>query len=213
MRNIRWLVLPLLLLFVLGCGLISGVQSIQNAATTQLPALLTSAPTAQGMIETLAAQQSTSQCPGTPSSGGLGVALDRAKTVLQASGQFTFTDGTVDGQPASTATLASAGASAFSAVSDGFSAQFIGDPCNLSRILINAPYTNDQATIDQGLAAASILLTSIVPLEVQLPLMTWLTKTYSSLPVSGQEQTTIGTMQFTLSRTQSAMSLEIVPAK
>ena len=213
MRNIRWLVLPLLLLFVLGCGLISGVQSIQNAATTQLPALLTSAPTAQGMIETLAAQGSTSQCTGTTTAGGLGVGLDRAKSVLQASGQFTFTDGTVDGQPASIATLASGGASAFSAVSEGFSAKLIGDPCNLNRILINAPYTDNQATIDQGLAAANILLTTIIPLEVQLPLVSWLATTYSTVPVSGQQQTTIGSMQFTLSRTQAEMSLEIVPAK
>jgi hypothetical protein len=213
MRNIRWLVLPFILLFVLGCGLLSGVQNIQNAASTQLPALLTSVPTAQGMIETLAAQQSTSPCTETPTSGGLGVALDRAKSMLQTTGQFTFTDGTVDGQPASTATLASGGASEFSAVSEGFSAQFIGDPCNLSRILINAPYTDNQATIDQGLAAANVLLTAIIPLDVQLPLVAWLATTYSNVSVSGQQQTTIGSMQFTLARTQSEMSLEIVPAK
>lgn len=99
------------------------------------------------------------------------------------------------------------------AVSEGFSARFIGDPCNLSRILINAPFTDNQDTIDQGLAAANILLTAIIPLEVQLPLVTWLATTYSNVPVSGQQQTTIGTMQFTLSRTQNEMSLEILPAK
>jgi hypothetical protein len=216
MRTIRWLVIPFLLLFVLGCSLISGVQNlqnIQNAVSTQLPSILTSAPTAQGMIETLAAQQIPGTCTGTPSAGGLGIQLDRAKTILQASQQFTFTDGTVDGQPASTATLASAGASSFSAISNGFSAQFIGDPCNLTKILVTAPYTDQQATVDQGVAAVSILFSAILPLDVQFSLLGWLTENYSKVPVSGQQQTTIGTMQFTLSRTQAEMQLEIVPAK
>jgi hypothetical protein len=213
MHNIRWLALPFLLLFVLGCGLISGVQNIQNAVSTQLPEILTSAPTAQGMIETMAAQQSSSPCTSTPTTGGLGIALDRAKTVLQATGQFTFTDGTVDGLPASTATLASGGATTFSAVSNGFSAQFIGDSCNLSRILITAPYTDQQATIDQGLAAANLLFVALIPLDVQLPLLAWLAQNYANVPVSGQQQTTIKNMQFTLSRTQAEISLEILPAK
>ena len=213
MHTKRWLVIPFVLLFVLGCNMISGIQDIKNAATTQLPSILTSAPTAQGMIETLAAQQSSSPCNGTPTTGGLGIALDRAKSVLQSSGQFTFTDGTVDGQPASTATLASSGVSTFSAISNGFSAQFIGDPCNLSKILITAPYTDQQATIDQGLAAASLLFSTLMPLDVQLPLLTWLSTNYSNVPVSGQQQTTIKNMQFTLSRTQAEMSLEILPAK
>jgi hypothetical protein len=223
MRNNRWIVLPFLLLFLLGCGLFSGVQSIKNAVTTQLPdiqnavstqlpALLTSVPTAQGLIETFAATQFPSNC-GTPTSGGLGIELGRAKTVLQATQQFTFTDGTIDGQPASTATLASAGASAFSAISDGFSAQFIGDPCNLSRILITAPYTDQQATVDQGVAAASLLFSTLMPLDAQLPLLAWLTENYAKVPVSGQQQTTIKNMQFTLSRTQTEMTLDIVPAK
>jgi hypothetical protein len=213
MRNVRWLIVPFFLIFVLGCGLLSGAQNIQNAVSTQLPGILTSAPTAQGMIETLAAQSSSSTCSGTPSAGGLGVSLERAKTVLQTTGQFTFTDGTVDGQPASTATVASGGTSGFSAIQNGFSAQFIGDPCNLSRILVIAPYTDQQATVEQGLAAVSVLFSSILPLDVQFPLLGWLTENYSKIPVSGQQQTTIGTMQFTLSRTQTEMHLEIVPAK
>jgi hypothetical protein len=213
MRNIRWLVLPFLMLFGLGCGLISGVQEIQNAATTQLPALLTNVPTAQGMIETLAAQQSSSTCTGTPTSGGLGIGSDRVKAVLQATQQFTFTDGTVDGQPASTATLASAGASAFGAIADGFSAQFIGDPCNLSKIVVVAPYTDQQETVDQGLAAASVLFSAFLPLDVQVSLLPWLAQNYANVPVSGQQQTTIKNMKFTLSRTQAEMRLEIVPAE
>ncbi len=58
MHKIRWLVFPVLLIFLLGCGLLSGVQNIQKTVSTQLPEILTSAPTAQGMIETIAAQQS-----------------------------------------------------------------------------------------------------------------------------------------------------------
>jgi hypothetical protein len=212
MRPIRLLLVPLMMLFVLACGLSNGIQQIQQAAT-QLPDILTSAPTALGVVETMVASAvPPSNCPATPTAGGLGIASDRAKTVLQATQQFTFTDGTVDGQPASTATLASAGASAFSAISNGFSVQFIGDPCNLSRILITAPYTDQQATVEQGLAASTILFSSLMPLDVQLPLLAWLSQNYSNLPVAGQQQTTIKNMQFTMSRTQTEMSLEIIPA-
>ena len=212
MRTMRWLVIPLLLFFMLGCGLFSGIQNIQNVASTQLPSILTSEPTMQGMIETAAAEQISSNC-GTPTAGGLGIALDRAKKVLQTTGQFTFTDSTVDGQPASTATLASTGASTFSAISNGFSAQFIGDPCNLTEILMKAPYTDQQETVDQGLAAATVLFSTLMPLDVQLPLLTWLSENYTNVPVSGQQQTTIKNMQFTLQRNQNEMTLEVVPAK
>jgi hypothetical protein len=211
MRNRRWLVLPILLLFVTAC-LCTGVQNITNAVSTQLPGVLTSMPTAQGMIETLAAQATSSTCPSTPSAGGLGVQLERAKTVLQTTGQFSFTDGTVDNQPASTATLESTGASTFPAIANGFSAQFIGDPCNLTKILVVAPYTSDQATVDQGLAAANILFAAIIPVDVQLPFVTWLATDYSSLSVGDHKQTTIKNMQFTLSRSQTEMNLELVPA-
>jgi hypothetical protein len=46
-----------------------------------------------------------------------------------------------------------------------------------------------------------------------LPLLTWLATDYSSVQVGGTKQTTIKNMQFTLSRTQTEMSLEIVPAQ
>jgi hypothetical protein len=222
MPKTRWLVLPFLLLFLLGCGLISGVQNIQNAASTvmpaissQLPSILTSAPTTQGMIETFAAQGSStsSQCTGTPTAGGLGISLDHVKTMLQSSQQFAIKDGSVDGQPVSTVTLASDGSSNFSAIANGFSAQFIGDPCNLSRVLVTAPYTDKQETIDQGLTAATGLFFASIPLDIQVPLMFWLSQNYKNVPVSGEKQTTIKNMQFTLKRTQSEMSLEIVPVK
>jgi hypothetical protein len=213
MRNIRWLVLPFLLLFLLGCGLLSGIQDIKNAATTQLPSILTSVPTAQGFIETLAAQPTSSPCPGSQAAGGLGVSADRARTMLQATGQFTFKDGIIDGQPASIATLASTGASTYSAIADGYSAQFIGDPCNLSRIVVIAPYTDQQETVDQGVAAAGVLFAAILPVDVQFSFLPWLAQNYANVPVSGQQQTTIKNMQFTLQRNQDVMRLEILPAQ
>jgi hypothetical protein len=213
MRTRRWLIIPFLFLLVLGCNMVTREQTIQNAVTTQIPNLMTSVPTAQGMIETLAAQAASSPCTGTPTTGGLGIALDHAKTLLQATGQFSFTDGTIDGLPASTATLASAGASTFSAISNGFSAQFIGDPCNLSRIAVTTPYSDQPATIDQGLAAITFLFTTLMPLDVQVQLLPWLNQIYSNVPVSGQQQTTIKNMQFTLSRSPTEMRLEILPVK
>jgi hypothetical protein len=213
MHKTRWLVIPFIMLFVLACGLSNGIQQLQQAAS-QIPDILTSAPTSLGAIQTMAASaMPPSNCPANPSAGGLGIALDRTKSVLQGTGQLTFTDGTVDGQPASTATLASGGSSSFSAISNGFSAQFIGDPCNLSRILIKAPYTDQQETVDQGLSAATLLFTTLMPLDAQIPVLVWLSQNYTNVPASGQQQTTIKNMQFTLQRNQNEMSLEILPAK
>ena len=213
MGKVRWLVIPTLMLFVLACGLSNGIQQIQQAVT-QLPEVLTSAPTALGAIETLAATaMPPSNCPATPTAGGLGVGWVNAKSVLQMTQQFTFTDGSINGQPASTATLASAAAGTFSAISNGFSAQFIGDPCNLSEIKITIPRTDQQAMVDQGVEAVNIVLTGTLPLDVQLAFFTWLTQNYSTVPVAGQQQTTIKNMQFTLQRDQNNMVLDILPAK
>jgi hypothetical protein len=210
MGKTRYFVIPLVMVFLMACGLSTGIQQIQQAAT-QLPGILTSAPTTLGAIATSAAL-SSSAC-GTSTSGGLGIALDNAKMVLELTQQVTFTEGTVDGQPASTATLTSTAASAFPAIATGFSAQFIGDPCNLSRILVTAPRTDQQDTADQGMGIINVLISGFMPLDVQLPLLTWLTQNYADIPVGGQQQTTIGTMQFTLQRTQTEMTLEVVPAK
>ena len=211
MRLTRFLAIPFVMLFVLACGLTNGIQQIQQAAT-QLPGMLTSMPTAMGAVETSVAAQASGNCS-TPTPGGLGITLDKAKTVLQITQQFTFTDGTLDGQPVSTATLASAAASTFSAIANGFSAQFIGDPCNLSKILVTIPRTDQQNMADQGIGVINILFSAFIPPEIQLPLLAWLAENYANVPVSGQQQTTIGTMQFTLQRTQAIMTLEIVPAK
>ena len=213
MRPIRFLFIPLIMLFMLACGLTNGIQQIQQVAS-QLPDLLTSAPTALGALETLAATALPSnQCPATPSAGGLGVALVNAKAVLQVSGQFTFTEDSLNGQPVATATLASVAASTFSAVSSGFSAQFIGDPCNLSAIKMVIPRTDQQETVDQGMGVVNIVLGSTLPPGVQISLFTWLSQNYSSLAVSDQQQTTLNNMQFTLRRDQTSMLLDILPAQ
>ena len=215
MHKIRWLVFPVLLIFLLGCGLLSGVQNIQKTVSTQLPEILTNAPTAQGMIETIAAQQSTNtnKCTGTPTTGGLGVSVETAKTVLQMTQEFTFTDGTANGKPAVTATLTTSGASTFSAITQGFSAQFIGDVCNLSEITVTIPRTDQQDTVDQGTEVLNIVLAGTLPPDVQLAFLTWVTENYSSMTVSGKAETTIKNMKFTLQRNQTSMLLDITPVQ
>ena len=213
MRPIRLLFIPLIMLFLLACGLTNGIQQIQQAVT-QLPEVLTSAPTALGALETLAATAMPSnQCPDIPAAGGLGVSLVNAKAVLQMTQQFTFTDGSLGGQAVSTATLASAAAGGFSAISDGFSAQFIGDPCNLSGIKIIVPRTDQQDSVDQGIQAVNLVLVGTLPVDVQFSFFSWLSQNYSSVAVAGQVQTTIKNMQFSLQRDQTSMLLDILPAK
>jgi hypothetical protein len=247
MHKKRWLFIPFLMIFAMGCGLISGVQGLQNAATTALPAietaastdlpavetaaatdlpametaaatevpaLLTAVPTGQGMIETLAAGQTgSSNCPSTPTAGGLGVSIDTAKAVLQMTQQFTFAEGSVGGQPAAIVTLTPSGASSFPAIAQGFTAQFIGDPCNLSRISITIPRTDQQDTADQGTNVLNLVLTGTLPIDVQLSFLTWVSQNYPTVPVSGQQQTIIKTFQFNLQRNQTSMVLDIVPTK
>jgi len=206
------LAIPVIMLFILACGLTNGIQQIQSAVT-QLPGILTSMPTALGGIETVAAGQTSSDCS-TSTTGGLGITLDRVKSVLTLTQQVVFTDGTVNGLPTSTAALSSTAASSFPTIASGFSAQFIGDPCNLSEIKIVTPRTDKQSTVDEGIGVMNILFAGFMPPEVQLPLLAWLSEKYSGVPVSGQEQTTIGQMLFTLKRTDATtMTLDIVPAK
>ncbi len=213
MRHTRLLIIPFVMLFILACGLSNGIQQLEQAATN-LPDLLTSAPTAFGAIETaVASVVPTSSCVGTPTAGNLGLQMDQARSVLQATGQFTFTDGSVNGQPASTATLASTAAGAFSAISSGFSAQFIGDPCNLSEIKVTIPRTDQQATVDEGVAVSTTLFSGILPPEVTLGFFTWMAQNYGNMTVGGQQQTTFGKIQFTLQRDQTNMLVDVLPAR
>jgi hypothetical protein len=212
MKHTRLLAIPVIMLFIVACGLSNGVQQIQSAVT-QLPGVLTSMPTELGGIETAASAQTSSDCT-TTTPGGLGITLDKVKSVLQITQQVTFTDGTVNGQPVSTATLSSTSASTFPSISNGFSAQFIGDPCNLSEIKVTTPRTDQQSTVDEGIGILNILFAGFMPPEVDLPLLTWLSENYGNVPVSGQAQTTIGQMQFTLQRSKTnTITLDILPVK
>jgi len=212
MKHTRLLAIPVIMLFIVACGLSNGVQQIQSAVT-QLPGVLTSMPTELGGIETAASAQTSSDCT-TTTPGGLGITLDKVKSVLQITQQVTFTDGTVNGQPVSTATLSSTSASTFPSISNGFSAQFIGDPCNLSEIKVTTPRTDQQSTVDEGIGILNILFAGFMPPEVDLPLLTWLSENYGNVPVSGQAQTTIGQMQITLQRSKTnTMTLDIIPVK
>jgi hypothetical protein len=212
MKHTRLLAIPVIMLFIVACGLSNGIQQIQSAVT-QLPGVLTSMPTELGGIETAASAQTSSNCT-TTTPGGLGITLDKVKSVLQLTQQVTFTDGTVNGLPVSTATLSSTSASSFPSISNGFSAQFIGDPCNLSEIKVTTPRTDQQATVDEGIGILNILFAGFMPPEVDLPLLTWLSENYGNVPVSGQAQTTIGQMQFTLQRSKTnTITLDILPVK
>jgi hypothetical protein len=234
MRKKRWLFLFGTMIFIVACscGLLPSVQGLQNAATTALPALqtavstdlpalqtaaasampalLTSVPTAQDMLETLAA--SSNPCTGTPTAGGLGISLNTTRTVLQMTQQFAIADGSANGQPAAIVTLTQAGASSFPAIAQGFNAQFIGSDCNLSRISISIPRTDQQDTADQGVSVVNIILAGTLPADIQFPFLTWVATNYPSVPVAGQQKTIIKTYQFTLQRDQTKMLLDIVPA-
>jgi hypothetical protein len=209
MRRTRLLAIPLVMVFLLACGLTNGISGL----ATQLPGFLTSAPTTIGAVETMSAQQSSSNCPATPAAGGLGISLNQVKTVLQVTQQFVFTDGTVNSQPASTATLGPTLTATFPDIAAGFSAQFIGDPCNIGELKISLPRNDKQATADQAIGLIDVLVAAFLPSGDQLAVINWMTQNYGSIKVGGQAQTTMGSMQFTLTRSQTEMVLDIVPAK
>jgi hypothetical protein len=209
MRRTRLLAIPLIMVFLLACGLANGISGI----ATQLPGILTSAPTTFGAVETLSSQQSSSNCPATPTAGGLGISLDQVKSLLQATQQFVFTDGTVNGKPASTATLGPTMTASFPDIAAGFSAQFIGDPCNIGELIISMPRTDKQATVDQALGIVDVLIAAFLPSGDQLAVVDWLTQNYGSIKVGEKVQKTLGSMQFTLTRSQTEMVIDTVPAK
>jgi len=207
--------LSVLLLAALACNAATGIRTAQ----TEIPAMLTEAPTALGPIETAAAEftppaESTSApSDGTPSAGGLGIKLEDVKTVMQVTQQFAFSDGTVDGKPAAIAKLTSTAAASFPTLAAGFSAAFIGDSNNLNEIKVTLPRTEDQATVDEGLGLMSVMFAGILPADVQVGFLAWMTQNYSKVPVDGSKETTVNNFKFTLSRTKTEILLDIVPVK
>ncbi len=206
MRIVRWFVIPVLLFALLGCGV---VNSLQQAAS-EVPALLTSMPTTEGALSTMAAVQGAS---GTAVPGTLGVSLQTAEMILSATQQFSFTNGTAGNRPEVVATLTNAAASTFPTVASGFKAEFIGDPASLSEIKVTIPRDATQTSADEGVGVLNILFSGMLPPDVQLSFLTWSAQNYANVPVGGQQQTTIGNFQFTLSRSQTAMTLDVLPVK
>jgi hypothetical protein len=190
-----------------------------TAASTEIPAMLTAAPTALVPLETAAAEITppvlATDIPGssaTATQGGLGIKLGDAKTIMQATQQFTFTDGTVDGKPAAIASLSASAATSLPGVGTDFSAAFIGDPANLSEIKITVPYVDNQSGVDASISMVTLLFASILPSDVLSSFLPWITENYSKVPVGGSKEMTSKNMKFTLSRTQTEMLLDIVPA-
>ena len=223
MRQFRIvLCLSVLLSAALACNAASGVRTAQTdipAMMTAAPGMMTAAPTLMGPIETSVAEitppvfPTSASSDETPSAGGLGIKLQDVKTVLQVSQQFVFSDGTVDGKPAAIARLTSAAATSFPTLAGSFSAAFIGDPEGLGEIKVTMPRAEDQTTVDEGLGLLGVTFTGILPIDVQIGFLQWVTKNYSDVPVDGSQETTIKNFKFTLSRTKTEMLLDILPAQ
>ncbi len=208
MRFARYLLIPVLMFSLLGCGLISGIQQAAN----QLPSALTGMPTMMGAVSTMAAGQAPGSS-GTAIPGTLGVSLDTTETVLKITNQFAFTAGTTGGQTETVATLTNTAAATFPTIANGFKAEYIGDPASLSKIKVTIPRTDQATTADEGVGVLNILFTGTLPPDVQLAFLTWSGQNYANVAVGGQQQTTIGKFQFTLARTQTDMTLDVDPAK
>lgn len=204
MGKMKLLIIPVILLVTMACGLTNGIQQIQNM-TTQLPGDINA-------VETAAAGVGSLSC-GTPTPGTMKINLANARAVLQITGMVTFTDGTVDGKAETTITLTSTGANAYPAIATGSSVEFVGDSCAITLVHVVIPRTNDQATVDQGLALLNLTLAASMPLDVQIPLLSWLNDNYANLAVGGQTDTTLSNIKFTMQRNDTQMLLEAVPAQ
>lgn len=203
MRNKKLLIIPVILLFTMACGLTNGIQQIKEA--------ITSAPGAISAVETAAAGENSIVC-GTPTPGGMNINTVNARAVLQITGLVNFADSTVNGKPSTTLTLTDTGASTYPAIASGSSVEFFGDSCNISLIHVVLPRTDQQDTVDQGLGVMNFILAASMPLDIQIPLQTWLNDNYASLAVGAQTQTTLSNINFTMQRTATEMILEASPA-
>lgn len=204
MRNKIPLIIPVILLVTMACGLTNGIQQFKQI-TTQLPGDI-------GAVETAAAGASSLVC-GTPTPGTMSINLANARAVLQITGMVNFADSTVDGKAATTLTLNSTGASSYPVIATGSSVEFVGDSCAISQVHVVIPRTSDQATVDQGLALLNLTLAASMPLDVQIPLLSWLNDNYANLAVGGQTDTTLSNIKFTMQRTENQMILEAAPAQ
>ena len=208
--------ISVLVMALLACQAVTRLRTAQS----EIPAMLTAAPTMLGALGTAAAEF-TPPAPGTGteqpadgssnSAGGLGIKLADVKSILEATQQFTFTDGSLNGQPAAIASLSSDFAASAPALADGFSAVFAGDPKNLNEIKITIPYSDDQKVVQAGLSMMTVLFAGILPPDVLISFMPWVTDNYSKLQVDGTQEMTARNFKFTLSRTQTSVVLDITP--
>ena len=209
----------LLMLVTLACSLFSNLQAIQTqipTLQTQIPAMITAAPTMLGPLETAAAQVTPPVMPTDSSSDtknpgpGLGISIEKVKSVLEASQQFTFTDGTVDGQPAMTARLSSTFATSMPGLAENFSAVFIGDPQDVNTIRVSVPGSEDQVAIQAGMSMLTVIFAGILPADAMISALPWITENYSKIPVGGSKEMTSGNFKFILSKTETIVILDIV---
>jgi|WetSurMetagenome_2_1015567.scaffolds.fasta_scaffold256655_2 hypothetical protein len=215
MRTRRYLFIALFVVILLACDLNSGLQTVQ----TQIPAFLTRSPSELEPLRTLFATLGshdgtpvpTLDCSNAPSAGGLNIRMDNVRQVLDMTGQIILTDGNENGTAVTTARLTSMAASTFSLIADGFTAEFIGNPCNLTEIRTTIPRMEGQKTVDQGVEMVSLLFTGVLPPDVSLGLIPWAYQNYGNIPLGGQQQTTLGIYQFTLKREENKMILDVTP--
>jgi hypothetical protein len=192
----------------------------QPAPTDVPTTVATELPTAEMPVETATTEamptvESTATTSGSiPVTGsGLGIKLDDVKNVMQSTQQFEFSDGDVNGQPASIAKLTSTAAATFPTLASGFSAAFIGDPANLIEIKITLPRSADQPGVDESIRVLTLIAAGILPANVQSQFVTWTNQNFSDIPVDGSKETTIENFKFTLLRTATSMVLDVVPAR
>jgi hypothetical protein len=213
MRTIRiFSSISLLVLAMLACNAASGIR----AAQTEIPAMETAAPTVLGPMGTAAAEftpPAAGTDSGAASTGGLGIKLADVRTIMDATQQFIFKDGSVNGKPAAIAGLSSSAATMMPGLVDNFSAAFIGDPENLNEIKVIVPNSDDKAAVATGLTLVTTLFSGILPPEVLFSFLPWIAQNYSSVPVGGSQELSAKNMKFTLSKTKTEVVLDIVPVK
>ncbi len=194
----------------LACNAVTGIRIAQ----TELPAMMTSAPTLMAPLETAAAELTPSASGNqSASAGGLGIKLDDVKTVLEGSQQFILSDGTVDGKQAVIASLSETAATTIPGLSSDFSAAFIGDPQNLEEIKITIPATNDKDSIKAGMSVMTLFFSTILPPDILIKFLSWIAKNISQIDVGSSQELTERNFHFILTRPESSVILDIIPAQ
>ena len=208
MRNTRFLAIPLVMVFILACGLTNGIQQACHPAARDIDQR---ADHNRVRLKHSPRSNHPAIAPPLPQQAAWGFPWIQSRPCFRSPASSRSPTVLWNGKAASTVTLSPTAASSFAEIANGFSASFIGDPCNLGEITVTIPRTDQQATVDQGIGLINILFAGVLPPGTQISVLAWMTQEYATMPVGGQQQTTIGTMQFTLQRSQTAMVLDIVP--